>query len=181
MFNDPERTLNIGSFTAFVFVCLNVRCQHPTHSPEPLMAAERLARNSSRRISRWRGGGRRQCCRALTMRSSASSTCSVTRPPACSAPAARAGAPNPPLPSIPTRLASPIGGACRRPRLDFECPNRCGLIYLPESVREQFLDADSESTPVTLPTNHTRGFACARVLRGYWYVQPRDVNASKFY
>ena len=70
---------------------------------------------------------------------------------------------------------------CRRPRLDFECPNRCGLVYLPESVREQFLDADSESTPVRLPTNHTRGFACARVLRGYWYVQPRDVNASKFY
>ena len=82
----------------------------------------------------------------------------------------------------PTRLAFRwMGVGRRRPRLDFECPNRCGLVYLPESVREQFLDAGSESTPVTLPTNHTRGFACARVRHGCWYVQPRDVNASKFY
>ena len=65
-------------------------------------------------------------------------------------------------------------GSLCRPRLDFECPNRCGLIYLPESVREQFLDADSESTPVRLPTNHTRGFACAAR-----YVQPRDVAVNQ--
>jgi hypothetical protein len=33
------------------------------------------------------------------------------------------------------------------PRLNHEAPNRCGLVYLPEAVRDQFLDETSESTP----------------------------------
>ena len=33
------------------------------------------------------------------------------------------------------------------PRLDYEVPNRCGLVYVPEQVTEQFIDESSESTP----------------------------------
>ncbi|MDP6268704.1 MAG: hypothetical protein QGF47_13720, partial [Arenicellales bacterium] len=33
------------------------------------------------------------------------------------------------------------------PRLDHEAPNRCGLVYLPEEVKNQFLDETSECTP----------------------------------
>jgi hypothetical protein len=33
------------------------------------------------------------------------------------------------------------------PRLDYSAPNRCGLVYLPEMVREHFLDAMAEPTP----------------------------------
>lgn len=33
------------------------------------------------------------------------------------------------------------------PRLNHDCPNRCGLVYLPEAVRDQFIDETSESTP----------------------------------
>ena len=33
------------------------------------------------------------------------------------------------------------------PRLDYEAPNRCGLVYLPKAVRDQFVDDDSEATP----------------------------------
>ena len=33
------------------------------------------------------------------------------------------------------------------PRLDHEVPNRCGMIYLPKPVQEQFIDETAESTP----------------------------------
>ena len=33
------------------------------------------------------------------------------------------------------------------PRLNHDAPNRCGLVYLPEEVRNQFLDENSECTP----------------------------------
>jgi hypothetical protein len=32
-------------------------------------------------------------------------------------------------------------------RMDHDAPNRCGLVYLPEAIRELFLDESSESTP----------------------------------
>ena len=33
------------------------------------------------------------------------------------------------------------------PRLDHECPNRCGLVYTPAEVIEPFLDSSAEATP----------------------------------
>ena len=33
------------------------------------------------------------------------------------------------------------------PRLNYDCPNRCGMIYVPQSVQDQFIDEISESTP----------------------------------
>ena len=33
------------------------------------------------------------------------------------------------------------------PRLNYDCPNRCGMIYVPQSVQDQFIDETSESTP----------------------------------
>jgi hypothetical protein len=33
------------------------------------------------------------------------------------------------------------------PRMDHETPNRCGLVYLPDAVRDEFTDETSERTP----------------------------------
>jgi hypothetical protein len=33
------------------------------------------------------------------------------------------------------------------PRLNHEAPNRCGLVYLPQAVRDEFIDETSECTP----------------------------------
>jgi len=33
------------------------------------------------------------------------------------------------------------------PRLNHKAPNRCGLVYLSDRIREQFIDESSESTP----------------------------------
>ena len=33
------------------------------------------------------------------------------------------------------------------PRLNYDCPNRCGMIYVPQSVQDQFIDEISESPP----------------------------------
>ena len=33
------------------------------------------------------------------------------------------------------------------PRLNYDCPNRCGMNYVPQSVQDQFIDETSESTP----------------------------------
>ena len=33
------------------------------------------------------------------------------------------------------------------PRLDYEVPNRCGLIYVPKMVSDKFIDETSECTP----------------------------------
>ena len=97
MFEDPEMTLGLGSFTAFVFVCLNdqtvegcgqtalLRGGH--HAVEKFF---RMQRDTNNRLG-------------------------------------------------------PEGPGW--PRLDHESPNRCGLVYLPEEVRNQFLDDSSESTP----------------------------------
>ena len=32
-------------------------------------------------------------------------------------------------------------------RLNYDAPNRCGLVYLPQAVRDEFIDDSSESTP----------------------------------
>ena len=33
------------------------------------------------------------------------------------------------------------------PRINHDAPNRCGLVYLPESIRQQFIEESSLSTP----------------------------------
>ena len=33
------------------------------------------------------------------------------------------------------------------PRLDFDAPNRCGFTFLPEMVREEFVDEHAEPSP----------------------------------
>ena len=33
------------------------------------------------------------------------------------------------------------------PRLDFDAPNRCGFVFLPEMVREEFVDEHAEPSP----------------------------------
>ena len=33
------------------------------------------------------------------------------------------------------------------PRFDIDAPSRCGLVYLPEIVRDHFIDENAEATP----------------------------------
>ena len=97
MFEDPAMTLGLGSFTAFVFVCLNDQ----TVEGRGQTALLRGAHHAVERFFRWQR-------------------------------------------DVNNHLGVEGPGW---PRLDHTVPNRCGLIYLPEAVREQFLDADSETTP----------------------------------
>ncbi len=97
MFEDPEMTLGLGSFTAFVFVCLNDQTVEGCGQTALLKGAHhavekffRMQRDTNNRLG-------------------------------------------------------PEGPGW--PRLNHDAPNRCGLIYLPEAVREQFLDETSECTP----------------------------------
>lgn len=97
MFEDPEMTLGLGSFTAFVFVCLNDQMIEGSGQTALLKGAHhaverffRMQRDTNNHLG-------------------------------------------------------PEGPGW--PRLDYDSPNRSGLIYLPEAVREQFIDETSESTP----------------------------------
>ncbi len=97
MFEDPEMTLTLGSFTAFVFVCLNDQSVEGRGQTALLKgghhALEKFLRQQ-RDINNHLG---------------------------------------------------PEGPGW--PRMDHAAPNRAGLVYTPEEVREQFLDETSESTP----------------------------------
>ena len=97
MFEDPDMTLGLGSFTAFVFVCLNDQ----TVEGRGQTALLRGAHHAVEGFFRWQRD--------------TSNHLGVEGP--------------------------------GWPRLDYTVPNRCGLIYLPEAVREQFIDEDSECTP----------------------------------
>ena len=97
LFQDPEMTLGMGSFTAFVFVCLNDQTREGCGQTSLLKGAH----HATERFLRWQ--------RETDGR------------------------------------MGPEGPGW--PRLNFEAPNRCGHVYLPEMVREQFLDDDCESTP----------------------------------
>lgn len=97
LFQDPELTLGMGSFTAFVFVCLNDQTREGCGQTALLKGAH----HATERFFRWQR---------------AENGC-----------------------------IGPEGPGW--PRLNHDAPNRCGLVYLPAAVREQFLDADSESTP----------------------------------
>ena len=97
MFEDPDMTLGLGSFTAFVFVCLNDQ----TAEGRGQTALLRGAHHAVEEFFRWQRD---------------------------------------------TNNHLGVEGP-GWPRLDYTVPNRCGLIYLPEAVREQFIDEDSECTP----------------------------------
>jgi len=97
MFEDPEMTLSLGSFTAFVFVCLNDQmkegCGQTALIPGGHFAVERFFNKQ------YETNGH----------------------------------------------IGPEGPGW--PRLDHNVPNRCGLVYLPEEIKEQFIDETSETTP----------------------------------
>ena len=97
MFEDPAMTLGLGSFTAFVFVCLNDQTQ-PGCGQTTLLKG---AHHSVERFFQWQYAQN-----------------------------AHVGVEGPGW-----------------PRLDHDVPNRCGLIYLPQSVQDEFIDETSETTP----------------------------------
>jgi hypothetical protein len=97
MFQDPEMTLALGSFTAFLFVCLNDQlvegCGQTAVIPGSHHAVEQFFR--------WQR-------------------------------------------SVNGHIG-PEGPGW--PRLRHDVPNRCGLVYAPEAVMDQFIDDRSECTP----------------------------------
>ena len=97
LFQDPEMTLGMGSFTAFVFVCLNDQMT-PGSGQTVLLKG---AHHATEKFLNWQ---REQGSKL-----------------------------------------GPEGPGW--PRINHDAPNRCGLVYLPESVREQFIDDSSLTTP----------------------------------
>lgn len=97
LFEDPEMTLSLGSFTAFVFVCLSDQKKEGCGQTALL----RGGHHAVEKFFRWQReqGGH----------------------------------------------IGPEGPGW--PRFDHDSPSRCGLVYLPEPVREQFLDETCEATP----------------------------------
>lgn len=96
MFQDPEMTLSLGSFTAFVIACLNDQSEEGCGQTAVLPGAH----HGVQEFFRWQYGVNGH--------------------------------------------VGPEGPGW--PRLDYECPNRCGMVYLPPPVRESFIDESSESS-----------------------------------
>ena len=97
MFEDPAMTLGLGSFTAFVFVCL-------TDQTRPGCGQTALLRGAHHEVEKFfRWQHETNGC------------------------------------------LGPEGPGW--PRLNHHAPNRCGLVYLPEAVRDKFIDETSEQTP----------------------------------
>lgn len=97
MFQDPEMTLGLGSFTAFAFVCLSPQMKEGSGQTAVLKGAHH-ATEKFFRMQRDRNNH-----------------------------------------------LGPEGPGW--PRIDENSANRSGLVYLPEEVREQFIDKTSETTP----------------------------------
>ena len=97
MFQDPDMTLGLGSFTAFVFVCLNDQSTEGRGQTSLLAGSH----HEVEKFFRWQRDKN-------------------------------------------NRLGVEGPGW---PRLNHEAPNRCGLVYLPEAIRDKFITVDSESTP----------------------------------
>ena len=97
LFEDPEMTLGMGSFTAFVFVCLNDQTVEGRGQTALLPGGH----HAVEKFLHWQYDTNAHM--------------------------------------------GPEGPGW--PRLDHDCPNRCGLVYLPDAVREQLVDSSSESTP----------------------------------
>lgn len=96
LFEDPEMTLGLGSFTAFVFVCLNDQSEEGRGQTCLLKGAH----HSMQKFFRWQH-------------------------------------------EINGHLG-PEGPGW--PRLNHDCPNRCGMNYLPPQIFEEFTDETSETT-----------------------------------
>ncbi len=97
MFEDPDMTLGLGSFTAFVFVCLNDQMR-PGCGQTALLEG---AHHAVEKFFRWQRD---------------------------------------------TNNHFGVEGP-GWPRLDHNVPNRCGLVYLPQAIQDQFIDDTSETTP----------------------------------
>lgn len=97
MFEDPEMTLGLGSFTAFVFVCLNDQ----TVEGRGQTCLLKGAHHEMEKFFRWQ--------RSIN-------DCIGIEGPGW-------------------------------PRYNYDAPNGCGHIYLPQEIRDKFIDETSESTP----------------------------------
>ncbi|MCY4057260.1 MAG: hypothetical protein OXG44_04585, partial [Gammaproteobacteria bacterium] len=97
LFEDPDMTLGMGSFTAFAFVCLSDQTREGCGQTALLRGAHHI----TEKFFQWQ--------RSVN------------------------------------DCIGPEGPGW--PRLNYNATNRCGHVYLPESVREQFLDETSEETP----------------------------------
>lgn len=97
LFEDPDMTLGLGSFTAFVFVCLNDQ------------------RVEGRGQTCLLKGAHHDMQRFFRMQYATNGHLGPEGP--------------------------------EWPRLNHDCPNRCGMNYLPPSIFEKFTDETSESTP----------------------------------
>ena len=97
LFEDPDMTLGMGSFTAFVFVCLNDQSREGCGQTALLKGAHHVTQEFFRQQYATNGH------------------------------------------------IGPEGPGW--PRLNYDAPNGCGHTYLPQSVREKFIDDTSESTP----------------------------------
>ena len=97
LFEDQAMTLGLGSFTAFVIVCLNDQ----TIEGSGQTALLKGAHHSVERFFRWQYETNGHL--------------------------------------------GPEGPGW--PRLNYDAPNRCGLVYIPPAVAEEFIDETSESTP----------------------------------
>ena len=97
LFEDPEMTLGMGSFTAFAFVCLNDQTKEGCGQTALLRGAHHV----TEKFFRWQYEVNQH--------------------------------------------VGPEGPGW--PRLNYEAPNRCGHVYLPQMVRDKFIDDTSESTP----------------------------------
>ena len=97
MFEDPEMTLGLGSFTAFVFICLTDQTVEGCGQTALLKGAHHEVEKFFR------------------------------------------------MQYETNRHLGPEGPGW--PRMNHDAPNRSGLVYLPESVRDAFVDEQSETTP----------------------------------
>lgn len=97
MFLDPDMTLGLGSFTCFLFVCLNDQTVAGRGQTAVLAGAHHATEQFFRKQRDHNN---------------------------CLGPEG-------------------IGW----PRMNHDVPNRSGLVYLPDEIREQYLDEDSETTP----------------------------------
>ena len=97
LFMDPEMTLGLGSFTAFVFICLNDQTREGCGQTALLKGAHHAVE------------------RFFRYQRDANNHLGVEGP--------------------------------GWPRLDHSAPNRCGLVYTPDAVKDVFIDDSSECTP----------------------------------
>lgn len=97
LFEDREMTLALGSFNAFIFVCLNDQLQEGQGQTAVIPGGHHAVEKF---LQKQRGENNH---------------------------------------------IGPEGPGW--PRMDHNAPNRAGLVYTPDEVREQFIDETSESTP----------------------------------